>query len=717
MMNSESTLRDALSEVNTALAASDNERAAGLASELLLAYPNAVSVLRQRARALAAANRSLQSAEVHRRVLEILPADGEAMAGLARTLHAAGQTDEAREAARQALDYLTTDEALMRIAVGDGQPFQPDEASMLLRKSLAQTQVGMMSQGIAGLRTVVARWPDRVDARVALMQALWRDGERISAAEQAQSVLDDYPNCMNAHMLLLEVWRAAGASSMERAHQQALEQVDPDHRVMHAMLGTKSPLPVIDVPARPVTAGEPAITDEDPLAREDWVDNLVAAASASPKPLEQLRPEVATSSALDAEDLLEEDSEFVAPLIPLEWSVASDLSEESAPDDFSVSWIEGDVKNAFTPSRPPAAIPDPRDGVPEAIEPLEWETGGDETSSPPVRTDFTTAVDGGAAQHEPAKPAEDSSLGAFAAALALATAKHAAKPPAEDKAASAVSAEPSPALPALAAHPESVPEPTRAETKTAQAMKAEVESAAVKPMPIDAVEFVDEAADDWDETDSLKIETPPASKDDKPQPPRPIAADNSASPQAEAPAQAPVTTHTAPAEDTQQGSMLKAVASAAILGAAARKHKKRSGDEAQPAEARLTEATPPTQAEAAPPAAEEAEEKQAEAVAPPQPAKAPEKAPAKTKRAKKPAPKPTSREVQTEKIRKTYERAIATAKRDDMPKLITELSQAAEVDPDNKIIFELLGQAYNRQGDIPAAINAYRKALSLAEHA
>lgn len=714
MMNSESTLSDALSEVDTALAASDNERAAGLASELLLAYPNAVSVLRQRARALAASGRSLQAAEVHRRVLEILPADGDAMAGLARTLHTAGQTTEAREAARQALDYLPGDQSLMPIAAGEGQSYFPDDSSMLLRKSLAQTQVGMMHQGIAGLRAVVANCPDRVDARVALMQAQWRHGERISAAEQAQAVLDDYPNCLPAHVLLLVMWRSAGVTSMERVHQLALEEVDPDHRVMHAMLGTQSPLPVIDVPARPVAPIEPTYIDEDPMAREDWVDNLVAAASASPKPLEQREPEAGASNPLIDDLAVEAESEqpdegndFVSALLPLEWAAASDLSEESAQEDFTVSWIEGDVKNEFTPSRLPAATPDPRDGVPEAIEPLEWETERQDEAATAARKDFSTTVDGGTAHHDEAPanstpavtdtPPENKPLSTFAAALALATAKRASQTPAESGS------------------------PPQAEASASAPIQAEVASASVKPMPIDAVEFVDETGDSSDAADT-RIDEAEFSAATPTQPVNAVASEASAT-TPEAPVteatQTPAAKVEAPADEAtqQKGSMVQAVAAATALSAASKKRKKRAVEEMTPAAPPTVEETPTLAAENTEVAGIEAEAPQAVAAeAAPEVVPAASKA-AKPKRAKKPAAKPTPREAQTEKVRKTYERAIATAKREEMPKLITELSQAAEVDPDNKIIFELLGQAYNRQGDISAAINAYRRALELADHA
>jgi tetratricopeptide (TPR) repeat protein len=842
MMNSESTLSDALSEVDTALAASDNERAAGLASELLLAYPNAVAVLRHRARALAASGRALQAAEVHRRVLEILPSDGEAMAGLARTLHTAGQPTEAREAARQSLDYLPGDGALKQIA-SDGQPFEPDQVSLHFFKARADMMTGMTRRSIDRLRTVVAQWPDRADARVALMQALWRDGSRIGAAEQAQAILDDYPNCLNAHLLLLEIWRTAGASDMELVHQRAIEQVDPDHRVSHALMGTQSPLQVKDVPARPAPVDEPAPLDEDPLAREDWVENLVAASLALPKPLDQLREQAdmpaadAVEADVDTEspasEASDDEADFLSTFSPLEWSTANDLSEEPAQDEFSVPWIDGDVKDAFSPARPRNAVPDPRDGVPEELDPLEWEVASDEaTTAAHGRQNFTTSVDGGTGNppdaeeksepqksaYKPLKPiaaagavaaankaepvqddtssdigdvfetaAPDAELKAatdardedqlssddeveseppekgdyrplkpLAAAGVVAAAKRHSDEQGDDEQAGGDETQSQPAITtttddkplkvaAPAAQPESVPPQTRNDKKAAQALNAEVASASIKPLPVDAVESADEDVERWDamkagepdgETESLqpaatnvvnKVEDAarPSEPTSPVTPSSPTPADEPSSPQPAAstsstpsPSTTVNTTSTpAKADEENQPKVLPARAAAAAVVTARRKRKKRAEAEAQvepesaPAEAQST--TPPVEAQLAEPlpapeAVVDEMVEQSEAV----PVK-----PSKAKRARKTAAKPSSREAQTEKVRKTYERAIATVKREDLPKLIAELNKAAENDADNKIIFELLGQAYNRQGNIPAAINAYRRALELAEHA
>ncbi len=682
-MNSEATLSDALSEVDAALAASDNERAAGLASELLLAYPNAVTVLRQRARALTAAGRSLQAAEAHRRVLEILPADGEAMAGLAHALHVAGQHAEAREAARQALDYFPSDEALQRIAASEGLPFQPGQTSMHLFRARVHAQAGLNDRAASGLRSVIAKWPERTDVKIALMQALWRKAARIAAAEQAQAVLDEYPFCLNAHLLMLELWRDAGASDMERVHLQAIEQVDPDHRATHAMLGAQSPLPVKDVPAQPTQPVEPATADEDPLAREAWVDSLMAESSALPKPLE--RHSAAADGTTDtANATVEDDSvhaeaetdapaEYISSLLPLEWSAADDFSEAPVQDDFGVSWIDGSAKETFSPARPRVAQPDPNDGVPAELPALEWESAGEESVP---HQDARTEGDNAAVSTEltPSDAASDTTppahdAGTVTEPTTTAFEGRVASPPAPAEQASDVA----PTQP-----PDSALQQDHIEVQAGQVLQAEAQQAMPQPEP------AQETPASASEASAAAIaQTAPAhtAKD--------AVAEQSASEQA---------------GDAQEASVFKAAVAATAIGTTAKRRAKK--------------AVAPVTLAVEPPAA-------AHTVAEPavvEPTRAKGKArqesagkAVKQKPAKKSVSKPATLETQTEKVRKTYERAVATAKREDLPKLIRELNQAAERDPDNKIIFELLGQAYNRSGDIPAAISAYRKALELAE--
>ena len=439
-MNREATLSDALSDVDVAIAARDYDHAIALTNELLVAYPDAIGLWRAKARAYEAAGQMLSAAESFGRVLDFLPSDHVAMSALAQALSTGGNANEARVWARQALDYLPADrepvlqriassvpENLQTVGTSDAIAYTPDKSSQLLKTALAQTHAGLLGRGVSLLQQVVARQPDRIDAKVALAHALWKNNARIAASDISTSILDEQPDCLNAHLILLQFWHAACVPQQEKYHFDAIERFDPDHRVSAQLLGPQSPLPVIDVPAMRPLALMPATkpAEEDAQSRADWVDNLVAAASSAPKPLERMdRAGMAdegkplarsttgpssngtteaddagnTGQANDEMEMGNDSSDIdidIESITRLEWM--PDEATEDIKDGFDLSWLSmtpADGSGGFVPSRLTRATPDAKDGVPEQIEALEWQGGsGDSTSDVASETEAKNTED------------------------------------------------------------------------------------------------------------------------------------------------------------------------------------------------------------------------------------------------------------------------------------------------------------------------------------
>ncbi len=407
-MTSESTLGDALSEVEAAIAAGDHDRAIALTDDLLLSYPDAISVWRARAQAFSASGRPFQASEAYQRVLDVAPADMSATTHLALELSASGKYAEAKHAARQALDYEPEDEALLRIVASPGaEDANWPDVGAHLREGLNDVRAGLLDRGIARLNYVAAQRPDRADVLVALAHALWQAGSRVAAAEVCQSILDIQPDCLNAHALLLALWRQIGPSGLEQAHLSAIERLDPDHSHVKALLGDASPLEVVSAPAIRLPSVQPAAEEAEALDRADWVDDLVAAASSAPKPLERIALQIlpadmahplerddaliATASSSEVETVAVASDDVVhlddaagasdeaipaESLIPLEWEEAEDLSDEGG--EAAPAWltdVAGAEPGSFAPARPQRLTPDTTGGVPAHIESLEWEVG------------------------------------------------------------------------------------------------------------------------------------------------------------------------------------------------------------------------------------------------------------------------------------------------------------------------------------------------------
>jgi len=315
-----------VAEAERALGADDHSRALALADDLLTAYPDALSAWQIRARALSMLRQPLQAAEAYGRILDITPTDVGVMKQCALALSAAGRRDEAAALAHQALDHLLVEPALLSMIAAVG----PLPMRGSLREALDYLDAGLIDQGIACLRRLTARAPERLDIRMLLAQALWRQGLRVSAAQTCQTILDELPDCLNAHALLLAFWKRVGPSGFAALHLAAIARIDPDHRHAKLLLGGEA-----ELDESPIQAGE----DSEQAA--EWVEALAAASTAVPRLPE--RPTLTPSSYSSATDNLDisiseempmnEGKGMPDSLVPLEWQ----LAEESTTEPLTVS--------------------------------------------------------------------------------------------------------------------------------------------------------------------------------------------------------------------------------------------------------------------------------------------------------------------------------------------------------------------------------------------
>jgi len=318
---SQAAFTELVAEAERALGADDHSRALALADDLLTAYPDALSAWQIRARALSMLRQPIQAAEAYGRILDITPADVGAMKQCALALSAAGRRDEAAALARQALDHLLVEPALLSMIAAVG----PLPMRGSLREALDYLDAGLVDQGIACLRRLTARAPERLDIRVLMAQALWRQGLRVSAVQVCQAILDELPDCLNAHALLLAFWQRIGPAKLSAFHLAAIARIDPDHRHAKVLLGNEA-----ELEESPTQAGE----DSEQAA--EWVEALAAASTAVPRLPE--RPTLTPPSrslATDDVDVLmsdetpmDEGADAPEPLVPLEWQLAEEGTTE-----------------------------------------------------------------------------------------------------------------------------------------------------------------------------------------------------------------------------------------------------------------------------------------------------------------------------------------------------------------------------------------------------
>ena len=321
------TLDQALSEASQWMAASNHERAMARYNQLAAHYPDAVRILQARAQAAESAGEMHRAVEDYRRILDILPCDSRAMIGLARCQLKAGHASEASVFARQALAHAANDADALKIA---GEAEEGLIGRGRITEASARFRAGLTSRAIAEMRRMDRAEPERTDVQVVLAEMLWRDGYQIAAIELCQSILDEQPDCLNAHALLAALWSRTGNSDIAASHRGMLERFDPEYRVVRDWLAEASPYEARDVPAVPAayTAPQPVA---QPVARENtegardrsaWVDELIAAASPVPP---QAPPdggaETAQNSGAEVADTPDEShADAILGLPPLEWT-------------------------------------------------------------------------------------------------------------------------------------------------------------------------------------------------------------------------------------------------------------------------------------------------------------------------------------------------------------------------------------------------------------
>lgn len=374
-MSTEGTLQAALFEALDAIRANYPEQAVSMCNELLTAYPYAVRVLRVRAQAYDGMQDWQHASEDYTRVLDTVPTDGNSIVSLAKSMHALGRTGEAQLIARQALDYIPNSEDALALAqnVEDGDPNalkSPVPGRVLLMRQ--QFDFGRIDKALESLRKFAAERPHRIDARVVLAELLWRSGARISAAELCQAILDELPDCLPAHALLVLIWQKVGALRISESHLRTLDQLDPDHRETREWLGELSPVTTIHVPAKPDSVVSRFETDDDRNAssaanqaeHEDYLNDLIA--NAGP---------IAPDSLDNNDDFDNDTGEVLANVAPLTWERDALIDDENPAKPWWLNKLES--AGPPTPEGVYPAKPQPSQAITSAKGEIEADTKAD----------------------------------------------------------------------------------------------------------------------------------------------------------------------------------------------------------------------------------------------------------------------------------------------------------------------------------------------------
>ncbi len=138
-----------------------------------------------------------------------------------------------------------TDE--LRRLYGRRDGTEPDHIP-LNRASLARLYLrgNRTSRAVEELRNLLKSTPDRIDLKLALAEAYWRDAQLVPASDTCQAILDSMRYCLKANLLLGALWVNSGQEEGQ-VYLSRAQEIDLENTMAHKLFGTESPLKAREV--------------------------------------------------------------------------------------------------------------------------------------------------------------------------------------------------------------------------------------------------------------------------------------------------------------------------------------------------------------------------------------------------------------------------------------------------------------------------------------
>lgn len=263
-------------------------RAIAVCGHILGSFPSHVGTYSILGQAYLESGRHDAATDLFRRVLSADPEDVFSYACLASIHEEQGLLDEAIWHLERAFELSPGHQALRSELrrLYDERDLSPRERVKLTRGALARIHLRgqLYPKAVGELRELIALDPQRVDLRMALAEALWRDGRDGDAASECQSLLVDLPNCLKANLILGAVWLDTEKDEEARALLQRAQSLDPRNDTAKSMFGPHSPLPPREPRLPPMEDQVPAIDlpylldeqDTGEAPAQSWDDTLLA---------------------------------------------------------------------------------------------------------------------------------------------------------------------------------------------------------------------------------------------------------------------------------------------------------------------------------------------------------------------------------------------------------------------------------------------------------
>ncbi|MGD9001517.1 MAG: tetratricopeptide repeat protein, partial [Anaerolineae bacterium] len=233
-------------QIDSAIEQGRHEEAVAHVRRILEAYPKDIGAYWLLGRAMLEAGQDERAVDVLRRVLAADPEHVLAWVRMSEVARRRGELEAAVWYLERAFELATEDEVVageLRHLYGELAGSEP-ERLQLTQGALARLYLrgDLLTRAINELRELLEEHPDRLDLKVALVEALWHDGQRLQASELCQEILDGQPHNLKANLILGEIWTSSGRTEGEFYLERA-RAVDPENQMAQKLFGPASPLP------------------------------------------------------------------------------------------------------------------------------------------------------------------------------------------------------------------------------------------------------------------------------------------------------------------------------------------------------------------------------------------------------------------------------------------------------------------------------------------